>query len=118
MMKLLTSAIIKQLEKSPLGSYDGAKYPKVIVKFFTPDSSWTWYVTEGDKLENGDWEFFGLVEGLESELGYFRLSELQEARGNFGLPAERDMYFDGMVLDTEAYPIKVIKSKGNDNAKI
>lgn len=42
------------------------------VKFFTPDSNWTWYATEFD----GEDIFFGLVVGLEVELGYFSLSEL------------------------------------------
>jgi hypothetical protein len=30
---------------------------------------------------------------LESELGYFSLSELESVRGPFGLPIERDVYF-------------------------
>jgi hypothetical protein len=45
-MKLLTAAIIKKLKKSHLGSHDGQKVTPVIVKFFTPDSSWSWYATE------------------------------------------------------------------------
>jgi len=59
------------------------------VKFFTPDSNWTWYASEFD----GQDIFFGLVSGLEVELGYFSLSELQSVRGPFGLPIERDLYF-------------------------
>jgi Protein of unknown function (DUF2958) len=102
-MKLLTAAIIKKLEKNPLYSSDGEYVVPVLVKFFTPDSSWTWYVVEAKFFvtedNGGDWEFFGLVEGHEKELGYFRLSDLQSVRGNIGLPVERDMYFDGMVLD-------------------
>jgi hypothetical protein len=96
-MKLLTAAIIKQLEKHPLYSGEKQQISPVIVKFFTPDSSWTWYVFEGQKLENGDWRFYGLVDGHEKEQGYFMLSELKEARGHFGLPVERDMYFTGKV---------------------
>jgi len=46
----------------------------VQVKFFTPDSSWSWYVTEFD----GNDLFFGLVIGLEIELGYFSLQELED----------------------------------------
>jgi hypothetical protein len=65
----------------------------VIVKFFTPDANWTWYVIEGEKQENGDWEFFGLVDGLEKELGGFRLSDLKSVRGGLGLPVERDLHF-------------------------
>jgi hypothetical protein len=37
--------------------------------------------------------FFGYVIGLEDELGYFSLEELEEARGPLGLPIERDEHF-------------------------
>ena len=63
--------------------------PMVWVKFFTPWTSWTWYVTEFD----GEDIFFGWVEGLDSELGYFSLSELESVRGPGGLTIERDLYF-------------------------
>jgi len=59
------------------------------VKFFTPDSNWTWYASEFD----GKDIFFGLVSGFEVELGYFSLSELQSVRGPLGLPVERDLCF-------------------------
>jgi hypothetical protein len=68
--------------------------PVVQVKFFTPDSDWTWYAIEFD----GDDLFFGLAEGFVAELGYFRLSELKSIRGPFGLPVERDLYFTPMRL--------------------
>jgi hypothetical protein len=64
------------------------------VKFFTPDSNWTWYASEFD----GDDIFFGLVIGHFPELGYFSLSELQEARGPLGLPIERDVHFTPQSL--------------------
>ncbi|GAI79628.1 unnamed protein product, partial [marine sediment metagenome] len=66
--------------------------PKIIVKFFHPLSSWTWFVVEGDKQEDGDWLFFGLVDGFEKELGYFTLKQLEEVEVK-GLKIERDMYF-------------------------
>ncbi len=62
---------------------------KALVKFFTPDSNWTWYAAEFD----GEDIFFGLVIGFEVEMGYFRLSELQAVRGPLGLPIERDLHF-------------------------
>lgn len=68
---------------------DNEEDPMVWVKFFTPDSSWTWYVTEFD----GDDTFFGLVDGQAKELGYFLFSELKAARGPRGLPIEIDLYF-------------------------
>ena len=74
----------KLYEQESLG-YNATAY----VKFFTPDSNWTWYVTEFD----GNDIFFGLVDGFEKELGYFSLSELQNVTGPLGLKIERDLYF-------------------------
>jgi hypothetical protein len=68
------------------------KDPMVHAKLFTPDSSWTWYVTEGQE-EDGDFLLFGYVVGLEREWGYFALSELESVRGPLGLPLERDLHF-------------------------
>ncbi len=65
-----------------------------LVKFFTPDSSWTWYASEFDGVDI----FFGLVSGLEVELGYFSLSELESVTGPLGLPIERDLYFKPKTL--------------------
>ena len=92
-MKLLPKEV---REKMPaLYSQDG-KGGKAIVytKYFTPSSSWTWLVLEGepvlDESQNEvDYRFFGLVFGHEREFGYFLLSELEEVRGPMGLPIER-----------------------------
>ena len=67
---------------------------QALAKFFTPDANWTWYASEFD----GDNIFFGLVSGLEVELGYFALSELEEVRGPLGLPIERDLHFELKTL--------------------
>lgn len=64
------------------------------VKFFTPDNNWTWYGSEFD----GEDTLFGLVVGFEIELGYFSLSELEQARGPLGLPIERDKFFEPTSL--------------------
>ena len=64
------------------------------VKYFTPDSSWSFYVSEFD----GEDVCFGLVVGFEVELGYFSLAELQQVRGPLGLPVERDLYFEPTSL--------------------
>lgn len=66
-----------------------------VVKYFTPDSHWTWYATEFDGVDT----FFGLVSGLDIELGYFSLSELEGGRGGLGLPIERDLYFEPKPLN-------------------
>jgi hypothetical protein len=98
-MKMLTAENIKLLEKTPRYSQEKNKNPKVLVKFFCPWNQWTWYVTEGDKQEDGDWLFFGMVHGFEKELGYFQLSELTSLRGPGGLKIERDMHFEGTLED-------------------
>jgi len=91
-MKLLTKAIAAKLPK--LYQQDGKGDEAIVyAKFFTPDAQWTWYVTEGEMNEDGDFEFFGLTIGFEAELGYFNLSQLQEVRGQLGLPIERDLHF-------------------------
>jgi hypothetical protein len=89
-MELLTDELRKSLPE--LYSQEGNADPTVHIKFFTPDSNWTWFVTEGSE-EDGDFRFFGFVKGQESEWGYFLLSELKSARGPHGLEIERDLYF-------------------------
>ena len=88
-MMLLTQDNRKRLPK--LYSQEGAGMDAIAyVKFFTPDSNFTWYATEFD----GEDTFFGYVDGGHyPELGYFTLSELQAARGPYGLPIERDRWF-------------------------
>jgi|SRR5882724_857719 len=89
-MELLTEELRKVLP--PLYSQEHNKDPTVHVKFFTPDSNWTWFVTEGSEL-GGEFIFFGFVQGQAPEWGYFVLSELDAARGPHGLEVERDFYF-------------------------
>ncbi len=93
-MKLLTEEIRKKLP--PLYSQDG-KGGKAIayVKFFTPDSGFTFWASEFDGKDT----FFGLVDGHCKEFGYFSLSELESVRGPMGLPIERDLYFHPKKLD-------------------
>jgi hypothetical protein len=90
-MELLPPELRKLLP--PLYAQENVADPIGHIKFFTPDSNWTWYATEGSE-EDGDFVFFGYVCGFENEFGYFRLSELQAARGPLGLPIERDLYFE------------------------
>ena len=75
----------------PLYANENVDDPIVRVKWFTPDSSWTWYVTEYDPDER---LCFGLVDGFERELGYFSLNELEAAEGPHGLAIERDLHWD------------------------
>jgi hypothetical protein len=96
-MELLTKGIKTKLPK--LGAQDAkpAEAVPVVVKFFAPWNQWTWFVTEGEP-EDGDYRFFGMVHGLERELGYFMLSELQAVKGPFGLKIERDLHYSGHTL--------------------
>jgi len=41
---------------------------------------------------------YGYVQGLESELGYFTLEELESVHGSLGLAIERDMLFEPTLL--------------------
>jgi len=90
--KLLTEDIRKKIP--PLYSQENVEDPIVHVKFFTPWTQWTWYATEFD----GKDIFFGWVVGLEKELGYFSLSEMESVRGPGGIMIERDMYFNPKPL--------------------
>lgn len=67
----------------------------VYAKYFTPDSSWTWYVTEYDPKER---LCFGYVQGHEDEWGYFSLDELENVRGPLGLAIERDNFFEPITF--------------------
>ncbi len=116
-MKLLPKEIREQMP--PLYSQDGKGGKAVVyVKYFTPSSSWSWYITEGEPVlsESGteiDYKFFGLVFGHEKELGYVLLSELEEVRGPMGLPIERDLYFKPKTLE-EIEPEMFKEVKNNE----
>ena len=97
-MKLITKEVLKKLK--PFGTYSEASPENIpiAVKFFTPDSNWTWWIVEGEVQEDADIRMYGLVEGFEREWGYVMLSELQSARGSLGLPVERDLWFDKKTI--------------------
>ena len=95
-MNLMTKELEKLFEKYPIGSQDGlGGQAKVIVKYFNPVGVGTWFITEGNKLDNGDYEMFGychLGDDEYAELGYVMLSELEKLNLPFGLKIERDLY--------------------------
>lgn len=55
-MDLLPEEVRRALPK--LYSQEHVPDPVVFAKFFTPDSGWTWFATEGEE-EDGDFRFFG-----------------------------------------------------------
>ena len=77
---------------------NAADYDDVLAaaKLFSPYGNWTWYVTEWD-AETGT--CFGLVEGFETEIGYFSLDELADATVFGDVPAvERDLYWEPKTI--------------------
>lgn len=89
-MMMLTKENRKNLQ--PLyATEDKLDEVQVAVKFFDPYGSWTWYAWEFD----GEDLFFGLVVGMETELGYFSLSELESLKTPSGYPnrIERDRHY-------------------------
>jgi len=87
-MKLITRELAAKLPK--LYETERVALPEKVayVKLFHPASSWTWYVMEYD----GQDTCWGLVDGLETEFGYFSLQELSRVE-LYGLHVERDLYF-------------------------
>jgi len=101
-MKLLTEELRAKLPV--LYAQEAEANPIVYVKLFLPGTGWTWYITEGQG-QDGDFLFFGYVMGLESEFGYFLLSELDSVRSPLGLPVERDVSFrEGRLTDVVPAP--------------
>jgi len=93
-MKMLTKEIEARFVKVGRQEEKGDE-ALVICKFFTPWSNWTWFATEYDPVER---VFFGLVQGMETELGYFSLDEFATVRGPFGLKIERDLHWTERTL--------------------
>jgi hypothetical protein len=106
-------ATIHNLEASPFQSSPAYRYltsednipstqvacddpaPIARVKLFDPGSSWTWYIAGYDPETRIAW---GLVDGLEQEYGSVDMAELVAIRSRFGLPIERDLYWQPRPL--------------------
>ncbi len=94
MSKLITE---KQLSELPdLYSTEDVADPICHIKLFTPDSNWSWYITEISKEDKVT--CFGYVIGHESELGYFNLDEIENVKGALNLSVERDIHFKPILL--------------------
>jgi len=104
-MKLLTKELEKKLP--PLGTTQNTDDPIAQVKFFTPTSSWTWYAIEYGPVEE---VFWGLVIGLEREFEYFALSDLENAKGPYGVAIERDKYFEPKPVSECKDPCGIVQS--------
>ncbi len=94
-MKLLTKAIQKRLPALYSTENVAAADKIAVAKFFTPFGRAAWYAVEGEEQANGDFLFFGYMQGADAqfdEWGYFSLRELEGIRV-LGLGVERDKYF-------------------------
>lgn len=88
-MELLTKELEAKLPR--IGATENVPLDEkmLLVKYFHPMSSWTWYGVEYDPKTK---TFFGFVQGFEDEWGYFSLVELNEVTVR-GCGVERDLYF-------------------------
>lgn len=96
MSKLIPNTLLSDIPD--LYETDGQLDPMLKIKLFTPDSCFTWYVIELSKTDINT--CYGYVKGLESELGYFQLSELEAIHGPLGLAIERDTSFQATLFST------------------
>ena len=96
MSKLIPQTLLSDIPD--LYETEGQLNPICHIKLFTPDSNWTWYIIEFSKLDAKT--CYGYVQGLESELGYFTLEELESIHGPLGLAIERDMSFEPTLFAT------------------
>lgn len=83
--KLMTKQIEKLIDKYPYLSQDGKGLDaKILVKYFLPCSAATWYITEGEKTENGDYILYGWCNlGYGFEFGSVMFSELKSLKKKF-----------------------------------
>lgn len=89
MQRLMTKAIGDKVP--PLCSQDGLRNPMVYAHYFSPRTNWDWWMTEYDPETR---DAFGFVHGLDDELGYFSLAELEEVNRSYEVPPiERDTGF-------------------------
>lgn len=63
------------IELPSINDADAKNNPPIVAKFTNGD--WNWYIIGGDKLNNGDYLLYGLVDGIEMEFGKFTLKEIQ-----------------------------------------
>ena len=89
MGKLVPQTLLSDIPD--LYATEDLKDPLCYVKLFTPDANWTWFIIEFSKANRST--CYGYVQGLDSELGYFTLEELESIHGPLGLAIERDLSF-------------------------
>lgn len=108
-MKLLTKLIKANLEIATSYNEGNVKGKNVVVKFFAPWTSATWYIFEGTEHEQPNGMLmFGMCDlGHKdaAELGYVSLPDLMSVTGPGGLKIERDLHYKGNYSDLQKiYP--------------
>lgn len=97
-MKLMTKELEEKFKNYPIGSQDGLGGKAIVVaKYFNPAGAGTWLITEGNKLDDGDYELFGychLGDDDCAEFGYVMLSDLESIKLPLGLEIKRDLYLN------------------------
>ena len=90
-MQLLTKELLKRFKT--LGEQEDAD-PIVVCKFFNPTGAGRWYATEYDESDRTFYGFVSIFGDHCDEWGRFSFEELEQFRGEYGLPIERDLYFN------------------------
>ena len=89
------------LEKELINEFhrpEDQKTGVALVKYFTPDGSATWYLSEYFPEDDVFYGYCDLGNGFP-ELGYVSRTELRETRGKMGLHIERDYYYTPKILN-------------------
>jgi hypothetical protein len=90
-----------QLEKELIEEFHRPEDQKTgiaLVKYFTPDGSASWYLSEYYPEDGVFYGYCDLGTGFP-ELGYVSRKELRETRGKMGLHIERDYYYTPKILN-------------------
>jgi len=96
MSRLISQTLLSDIPD--LYETEGQANPLCHIKLFTPDANFTWYIIELSKNDMNT--CYGYVQGLENELGYFILEELEAIHGPLGLAVERDLSFKPILLSS------------------
>ena len=96
MSKLIPQTLLSDIPD--LYETEGSLNPLCHVKLFIPNSNWTWFIIEFSKVDAKT--CYGYVQGIENELGYFTLEELESVHGPLGLAIERDLSFKPTLFST------------------
>ena len=89
------------LENELIGEFhrpEDQKTGVALVRYFTPDGSATWYLSEYYPEDDVFYGYCDLGNGFP-ELGYVSRTELRETRGKMGLHIERDYYYTPKTLN-------------------